>query len=694
MRSNPLGDVRAEADHAMLDVAYYESPDYRSIIEFQDRAIIVGRRGTGKSALCYRLQKYWSNQGRNRVLKLAPEEHEVFGLRSFATKYGIKNNVVRGVCRIFWRHALELELISQLIIDNNFNKLPHAAIVQRHLRVWRAGGNTFFERLRFLLQSSPASKSVEGDDVAELYNALESGAIEESLKEIASFAKNKTHLLLDCLDEGYEPDASGVGLIAGLIYAVIDINSRIDNIKAMLFLRDNILRSIATFDSDYSRTIEGQVLRLHWDEHSLFAMICLRLAKAFDIKQEQSLTIWRDCSERELSGMDGFKLCLRHTLYRPRDLVLLLNSAFYSASKRNSGKIVPDDIRTSATELSQNRFDDLVKEYSAVSPGLQRYCTLFSGGAPELRYDDVSERIERLRHEDDLPPPIQQELSILDKTEDIIAGLFSVGFFGIKDEISGNFKFCHDGRSKSFEIKSSSIILIHPCYWMALNLTSEPLTKDEISQINDEYDLEITSVTPKIRAKKLGKLIADLQQIELGITGASNFEEWARQAIATLFAGGLRNVELHPNKDATQRRDVVARNAGSTSAWARVLHDYGTRQVIFEIKNFDHDLGSDEFRQMNSYLAGSYGRIGFIINRYSSNDVAGESELRWIREIYHNDKKLIIKIGAGFLSNQLSKLRSPIKHDVADQALEKLIDNYERVYLSLGSSLKKRSKAN
>ena len=56
-KPNPLGDLRAEADHSMLQTAFYETPDYKSLLEHNEYNIIVGRRGVGKSALCYRLAK-------------------------------------------------------------------------------------------------------------------------------------------------------------------------------------------------------------------------------------------------------------------------------------------------------------------------------------------------------------------------------------------------------------------------------------------------------------------------------------------------------------------------------------------------------------------------------------------------------------------------------------------------------------
>jgi len=56
-KPNPLGDLQAEAEHVMLESAFYETPDYKTLLENQEYHIVVGRRGVGKSALFYRLSK-------------------------------------------------------------------------------------------------------------------------------------------------------------------------------------------------------------------------------------------------------------------------------------------------------------------------------------------------------------------------------------------------------------------------------------------------------------------------------------------------------------------------------------------------------------------------------------------------------------------------------------------------------------
>ncbi|MGH8500714.1 MAG: hypothetical protein ACRERV_18165, partial [Methylococcales bacterium] len=58
IRPNALGDLRAEADSLMLQKAFLETADFRTLIETSDRTVVVERRGTGKSALTLQLEKF------------------------------------------------------------------------------------------------------------------------------------------------------------------------------------------------------------------------------------------------------------------------------------------------------------------------------------------------------------------------------------------------------------------------------------------------------------------------------------------------------------------------------------------------------------------------------------------------------------------------------------------------------------
>ena len=78
--SNLFGDVRAERDHDMLDASFHESQSYRILFESRARFVVVGRRGTGKSALTYRPSNDWADRKFSTII-IAPDEEHVIGIR-------------------------------------------------------------------------------------------------------------------------------------------------------------------------------------------------------------------------------------------------------------------------------------------------------------------------------------------------------------------------------------------------------------------------------------------------------------------------------------------------------------------------------------------------------------------------------------------------------------------------------------
>lgn len=151
------------------------------------------------------------------------------------------------------------------------------------------------------------------------------------------------------------------------------------------------------------------------------------------------------------------------------------------------------------------------------------------------------------------------------------------------------------------------------------------------------------------------------------------------KSLKIIFAGSLCNIEVHPNKNALQQRDVVATNLAESPFWKRVNSDYGTRQVIFEVKNYK-DLGFTEYRQLHSYLCKDYGALAFFVTRAANNNLEKGKELNWARELKSEHQKVVIKLSVKFIEKHLKKLRNPQKHDALDKDLNALLDTYVRKY--------------
>ncbi|MCK5708864.1 MAG: ATP-binding protein [Candidatus Aureabacteria bacterium] len=685
MKANLLGDIRAEFDSKMLDQAFWETADYKTLIDSSDRCVVVGRRGTGKSALVFKLNNYWKKQHKTKVLKIAPEEDQIIGLRDLFCFFGDQFLHIKAGSKLAWRYALYLEIIVLLSNHYKLSKYINKRSISQHILDWKDPRKNISFKIKKKIRSILKNNEKPQTCISELSDRLDLNLLEDIISSALKESQTRIILLADRLDEGYTPDNTGIALVDGFVQSVIDINAKFkDKVLAFVFLRDNIYRAIAQNDQDFSRNIEGQILRLHWDEYNLFNLVCNRLRVVFNSTKEKSLKIWNTYTAGELQNKEGFKTTLRLTLYRPRDILVLLNNAFYYAEKQVRNKIVLSDIENSAKSISECRLNDLHKEYGSIFPSLDIFTKAFIGKNSMLTISEASEILLPVLEKDNYEIKKQQDIAIIENSIQTLQRLYSVGFIGIKDESNSSFIFCHDGKDPSKEISLENKILIHPCYWLALNITQQLLGIEDSEEIYDEYDIEISSISDEQRKKRIGSLLTEVDSIPLGSEGAHVFEDWCLSVIKLIFAGALCNIELHPNKNGLQQRDIVATNLSEVPVWQRIYEDYSSRHIVFEVKNII-DLKAEDYRQINTYLGNNYGSLGFIISRETDNNLRSGKDLNWTRELYFHQKKLVVKLSVQFLKKYLSKLRSPQKHNEANKAINKLIDTYLKKYLIIKS---------
>lgn len=693
LRASLLGEQTAENDIKLLLPNFVETPEYRSIIETKDSTVVVGRRGTGKSAMFAKLQTFWGAQKSSNAISIAPEDYQTINFRSIFKPFEGKYSHVRSVSRMAWKYGLIMEMLCHLAKHfKTRDSISANRCVEEHVRRWQVSQTDFFGKITTQISPHIRKPGEIEQIIGGLPQLLEVAQLESALVTLMQSSNLRFFILIDRLDEGYENDETGAAIVSGAIAVAADLNKRHDHVRAVIFQRDNILRAVQKYDPDYTRNIEGEVIALHWDSYQLQSLVAKRLNTVFDLKIENSQKIWDRCTAnegvgRELQGKDGFQKCLQFTLYRPRDLLSLLNQAFFYAAREERSKIIFRDVEKTAKTISNTRLNDLKKEYSSIIPSVSVAVSLFEHGSPEMTYGDAITLLDGMQaalSAANSDAAALQDYAIL-KNDGLLRALYSVGFVGTHDENSNTYSFCHDGRQPDREFVSKDRILVHPCYWIALNLSRNALAADEAEQITDEYEIKVTSASPQIRAQRIGSLIAGLGLIKEGREDADNFEGWLLTAIQTVFAGHLSNVERKANGNAVQRRDIVGTNLAKSSSWLRIEKDYGVRQVVFDAKNFK-SVGREEYRQMSTYLNGAYGRLGFLVTRDDEDTIRAGSELDWVREIYTTEKKLIIRLTAKFFVRLLGKLRSPERHDAVDGALATIIDLYERRYLSLPST--------
>ena len=684
---NPLGADRAEIDTEMLEHAFVKTHDYEALINTRDFNFVVGRRGTGKTATYLKLQEYFKGRGEILLHSHRPEEHESFALSSLAQEFSEDYRITRAILRVIWRTVILLSVLDQIrkhwkrgrigrekYLSNYAEKQKDILSVDgvtrctAILRRYRAGGD-----------GGMAAEELPGAIASDFDIKL----LEEHINEALSSLNNSAIVLFDGLDEGWEPTPVSTALLGGLALAVADLRDHQSGIHGILFIRDNLFRALANFDPDFSRHIEGSSLRLHWDENGLLVVVANRLRVSLNLERvENDIKIWNRFAHRELQSREGFIKCLQHTLYRPRDILVLLNQAFHLAARGGRIELIEDDIGAVSLSISESRLSDLLKEYEAVFPGLKIVISSFRGGTPFKKLHQVILELDRLVTENDYSEIGSGDLAVFGTGEVVFNALYSIGFLGFQDTGSGHITFRHDGGEADVRTEDpNQAIAIHPCYWKALGLNQENVAMEIITEIHDEYENRAEPEVQDLRTRQLGTLISELSNVPLGTEGATQFEDWVFRSIRILFQGVLVNPELKPNGSAIQRRDVVATNMAQSGFWRRILDDYQSRQVVFEVKNYT-DLKLEDYRQALSYMTNEYGRFLILVCR-SGSEAVGETEQGWLKTMYHEHQSVILTIPDTLLSRCLRKVRNARRLSYSNEQLSKRLDLFLRSYLSL-----------
>ncbi len=216
LRMSLLGEQTAENDGKLLIENFVETAEYRSILETKDSTVVVGRRGTGKSAMFTKLRDFWSSQRSTNVIAIAPEDYQTIRFRAAFRPLDGKYSYVRSVSRMTWKYGLIMEMLAHL--GKHFKTkqlLAQHHLANDHLKRWNAQVGDYFSKL-----SDRLSAYLRGQDelelaIGSLSTALDIGALESALKTVMGQTTVRFYILIDRLDEGYENDETGAAIISG-----------------------------------------------------------------------------------------------------------------------------------------------------------------------------------------------------------------------------------------------------------------------------------------------------------------------------------------------------------------------------------------------------------------------------------------------------------------------------------------------
>jgi hypothetical protein len=360
-----IGDPTAENEMSTLGSYYLHLDQYDRAVKGEVN-LVVGRKGSGKTALFIQVRDRIRAIKQNIVVDLKPEGYQLIKLKEDLFAYlteGARQHLVTA----FWEYLLLLEVAYKLLEkDRNTYKQNHE-IYTSYSQLEAAykvedfsSGGDFSERLLTLslrisetyrtrygtrpgqkLTAQEVSELVYGHDIRRLR-----GQISEYLAR-----KQTVWILFDNLDKGWS--TNGIDTIDTIVLrCLIDAGRKLERdmrkagheVHCILFVRNDVYEHLMQNSSDYGK--EMRVV-LDWTDPDLLReMLRLRLVSGMAVESRDIAfeELWPRICVSHCRGEETSSYFIERSLMRPRNVIKIFSHSRGFANNLNHAKITEEDI--------------------------------------------------------------------------------------------------------------------------------------------------------------------------------------------------------------------------------------------------------------------------------------------------------------------------------------------------------------
>jgi len=439
------------------------------------KTLVIGRKGSGKSALCLMLNRQLCNEVNSCIVTpdaISAEEirrFEMVGVNELQSKKLVWQYVfliqvckfLLSVARRTWASEsdwpLEVKKVRQFLIDNhevddlNFQE-KFWKVINRISTTLKLGA--FGSSLEIGMKDAPNA----GLQLSTQLDFLESWLT----SQLSQLQQHRLYILVDKVDEIWNDDPSSNDMAVGLLMAAKDINIKFENVSCIVFLRSDIYEQLQFFDKDKLRGDEEAIL---WTKETLPELVLTRAQISTGNLTMTAGQLWSQYFPARVQQMPTVEFILSHTLMRPRDVIQLCNLCTDLARRENSSSVLEKHILQALDVYSSWKLNDLIGEYRVNYPFLNDLLLLFTNISFVLPRRRLVETYERVQ--DVLKGRYPGYTSVLG-TDAILNILYGVGFLGVQRNQATLYSYKVPGTVET----SDNVFVIHPAFRSALKSTS------------------------------------------------------------------------------------------------------------------------------------------------------------------------------------------------------------------------------
>ena len=461
------GDDSAEKDPNLLQY-FVQSAAFQRLRNKQ-KNFVVGRKGSGKSAVRKKLEQVFSSDPTTHVVNLSPKFNSI---RNILNDKDISGGFGQ---EIFFQHTW----IRQILLDclclvghdakGKYAKDSVEFARQVSVQLNRTSKD-LVENISDVLSKIKAKVGDLGDFglalEKELRNVADVDALEHHFRAIAEDGA-KFVVLIDDLDLGWDNSETANNLLLGLLSAVNYLSGLAKNIFVCVFLREDVYSILITKTqhSDKYRNIE----KIRWDKIDLMSILNERIN--FNRQREGLAKLdyaLYTVFPETIGTSNSDNWLYERTLGRPRELIQLVR---YYTESVDTQEPSDEALKQSEQSYSEWKLDDLCAEYSNQYPGLVNifsyWKTNFFRYKYHLKRAEIDDMLLIALTEVELNTPWFNSLSNETDVPKFLQVLYEIGFLGdfvLGGEGGSKTVYSYQGRHEPrFEE-----VQIHPCFRRAV----------------------------------------------------------------------------------------------------------------------------------------------------------------------------------------------------------------------------------
>lgn len=410
IRSLTLGDPVAENEARDLPEYFLPTASYNRAIR-GPLTILIGRRGSGKTAILYAISSKLGNNKNKHVTILKPVGYETHGLirvLESAKQWSERGYLIESL----WKFLIYSEIAKNLktkLADRPIHQTlssEESAFLEYCEANSAVLGPPFSERLE------NAVSLVEG--IEGIVDAREQRLrISENLHDrligdlrhhlgAALAKKNEIVVLIDGLDEPWRPGehvahlAELIGGLLGVSRSILEdfrrSSNRVEPIEAKIaiLLRSDIFSYVQQLVPEQDKL---PIERVSWSDREMLLRV-LEMRVLYGATNGTSAEeVWQELFTELVDGVSWSEFLLNTVLLRPRDLIHMVNTAISIAINRGHTKIMPEDLKTARVQYSQYAFDSILNEDDPEKGMLESVLYEFAGSKVQLTRDEIESRM-------------------------------------------------------------------------------------------------------------------------------------------------------------------------------------------------------------------------------------------------------------------------------------------------------------